>query len=186
MYNTEEVSENELPDSWEDLRDPRWKGKPVAPPASDEINNLITSSMVAEEHGEDYLAALHGQLLREYPDLVPMREAVAPGEGHIGLQSIEFFVDALASGVAPLGFDRVLPAYYPVHALSVASSAEHPAAARLLAHFLLSEDGSESVTSGVGVYTPYDEDVPVDFSVPSIEEVDAIDENKAAIHNAYR
>jgi iron(III) transport system substrate-binding protein len=186
VYNTQEVSEDELPESWEDLLDPRWEGKLVGPPASDEINNLITLSMVAEEHGEDYLSDLHGQLLREYPDLVPMHEAVASGEGHIGLQSIEFFVDALAAGGAPLGFVSVPPAYYPVHALGVASDAQHPAAARLLAHFLLSEDGGESVATGVGVYTPYDEEVPEDFSVPTIEEIDAIVENKAAIQNAYR
>ena len=186
VYNTEQVSEDELPDSWEDLLDPRWEGKLVGPPASDEINNLITLSMVADQHGEEFLTDLHGQLLREYPDLAPMHEAVATGEGHIGLQSIEFFVEALAAEGAPLGFASVPPAYFPVHALGVASNAQHPAAARLLGHYLLSEEGSASVASGVGVYTPYDDDVPEDFTVPTIEEIDSIVENKASIQNAYR
>lgn len=186
VYNTEAVDEGDLPKTWEDLLDPRWTGKLVGPPASDEINNLLTLSMVAEQHGEEFLSQLHGQLLREYPDMVPMHEAVASGEGFIGLQSVEFFVDALASGGAPLGFVSVAPAYYPVHALGVASDAKNPAASRLLAQYLLSEEGSESVASGVGVYTPYDEEIPEGFRAPTVEHISQVLERKESIQSAYK
>jgi iron(III) transport system substrate-binding protein len=186
VYNTDKVSKDELPKSWEDLLDPRWTGKLVGPPASDEINNLMTLSLVADQHGEEFLSKVHSQLKREYPDLVPMHEAVASGEGEIGLQSIEFFVDALAAGGAPLGFVSVPPGYYPIHALGVAAEAKHPAASRLLAEYLLSEEGSESVATGVGVYTPYDEGIPTDFKVPTIEKINEVEANKDAIQKAYK
>ena len=38
----------------------------------------------------------------------------------------------------------------------------------------------------VGVYTPYDEDIPEDFFVPTIEQIDGVVESKDAIQNAYR
>lgn len=186
VYNTNNVSEDELPETWEDLLDERWTGKLVGPPATDEINNLMTLSLVADEYGEEFLTQVHGQLKREYPDLVPMHEAVASGEGDIGLQSIEFFVDALAAGGAPLGFHSVPPGYYPIHALGVAANATNPAAARLLAQYLLSAEGAESVAKGVGVYTPYDTGVPEDFEIPTIDQVNKVEDNKEKIQNAYR
>lgn len=186
VYNKEKVSPSELPTSWEDLLDPRWTGKLVGPPASDEINNLMTLNLVAEQYGDDFLTKVHAQLKREYPDLVPMHEAVASGEGDIGLQSIEFFVNALAAGGAPLGFVSVPPGYYPVHALGVAANAKHPAASRLMAEYLLSREGSESVAKGVGVYTPYDDRIPADFVVPEIKKINEVEAKKETIQKAYK
>lgn len=170
-YNSDLVDEADVPDSWEELLDPRWTGKvlAVAPEAS--LANILTWSIVAESQGEDFLTDFGAQIGRYYPNLVPMHEALAAGEGELAVPSPEFFVAAQTASGQPLAFKSLSPNYYPAQALGISAAAEHPAAARLLVHYLMSEAGIGTITSGAGVYSPYDEAIPEDFRVPGVDEI---------------
>lgn len=170
-YNTDEVSEDEVPKTWEELLDPRWTGKVLAVSPDASLANVLTWEVVSKGQGEDYLGQLAGQIGRNYPNLVPMHEALAAGEGAVALPAPEFFVAAQAAQGQPLAFQPLSPMYYPAQALGVASAAEHPAAARLLVHYLLTEEGLDTITAGQGVFSPYDEGIPDDFWVPSVDEI---------------
>ncbi|MDK1361681.1 ABC transporter substrate-binding protein [Arthrobacter sp. zg-Y1219] len=174
VYNSNLVDEADAPDTWEDLLDPRWTGKILAVAPESSLANILTWSIVSESQGEDYLSEIGAQIGRYYPNLVPMHEALAAGEGELAVPSPEFFVAAQTAAGQPLAFKSLSPNYYPAQALGVATAAEHPAAARLLAQFLMSEDGISTITSGAGVFSPYDDGVPADFRVPGTAEIQEI------------
>lgn len=174
VYNTEEVSADEVPKTWDELLDPQWAGEILAVTPDASLANVLTWHTVSEGQDEGFLEELSGQIGREYPNLVPMHESLAAGEGSLAVPSPEFYVAAQAAQGQPLAFQPLSPMYYPAQALGVAASAENPAAARLLTHYLLSEEGVETIAGGQGVFSPYDENVPDDFWVPSVEEIEDI------------
>jgi iron(III) transport system substrate-binding protein len=185
-YNSDLVDAKDVPKSWEDLLDPKWKGKilMVSPDAS--LANVLTWDIVAKSQGDDYLKKLGGQVARYYPNLVPMHEALAAGEGQIALPSPEFYAAAQKAGGKPLGFGSLSPNYYPAQAVGVATAAEHPAAARLLTEYLLSEEGIATITAGAGVFSPYDKDVPADFKVPSADEIKDVQSRQEKIAAQFK
>lgn len=187
VYNTDLVTPEEIPSTWEGLLDPKWTGQLLNTPGDANLNALLTLQLLSDEYGIEFLSEISDQVGRTYPNLVPMHEAVAAGEGLLGLTSVEFFVDSLASGGAPLGFVSIAPTYFPIHTFGVASAAENPAAARLLATYLLSEDGVRTIATGTGVYSPYDTElIPPSFMVPSTADIERAESNREELVSAYR
>jgi iron(III) transport system substrate-binding protein len=186
VYNTDAVSEDEVPKTWDELLDPKWTGKvlSVSPDAS--LANVLTWEVVSKGQGEGFLGELAGQIGRNYPNLVPMHEALAAGEGELAVPAPEFFVAAQAAQGQPLAFQPLSPMYYPAQALGVASAAENPAAARLLAHYLLTEEGVATITAGQGVFSPYGEEIPEDFWVPSVDEIEDIQSRQDEIVGQFK
>lgn len=185
-YNSDLVKAEDVPKSWEELLDPKWKGKilMVSPDAS--LANVLTWDIVSKSQDEGFLGKLGAQVARYYPNLVPMHEALAAGEGQLALPSPEFFVAAQTAGGKPLGFGSLSPNYYPAQAVGVSSAAEHPAAARLLTQYLLSEEGVATITAGAGVFSPYDKDIPADFKVPSTDEIKEIQSRQDEIAGQFK
>lgn len=168
IYNTKKVPADKVPTSWEDLLDPFWKGH-VTAASADGMNNtnyLLTYKELQDKYGADFLPKLAAQLGPSM-DFQPMQAAVGAGQSYLGVQSLEFVVQGLKDKGAPVGFVSIDPKYWAIHGFGVAAKAPHPAAARLLAEFLLTPEGSKSVSSGVGAYGPYDTDIPADFQAPS-------------------
>lgn len=185
-YNSDLVKPEDAPKSWEDLLDSKWTGKvlTVTPDAS--LANVLTWDIVSQSQGEDYLGKLGAQVARYYPNLVPMHEALAAGEGELALPSPEFFVAAQTAAGKPLGFSSLSPNYYPAQAVGVSAAAEHPAAARLLTQYLLSEEGVATIAAGAGVFSPYDNDIPADFKVPSAAEIKDVQSRQEEIAAAFK
>ena len=88
-YNTQLVKEEEAPKTWDDLLDPKWKGKLQFPnPAASGTATLMVMSMLmqlGEEKGWEYVEKLVEQS-NSIPDSgsAPTK-AVAMGEAHIGI-----------------------------------------------------------------------------------------------------
>lgn len=175
IYNTKKVPADKVPSSWTDLLDPFWKGHVTAEPvdASNNTNRLLAYNDLRAKFGADYLPKLSSQL---GPSMAfqPMQAAVGAGQSYLGIQSLQFVVDGMKAKGAPVGFKVLAPAYWAIHGVGVSAKATHPAAARLLTQFLLTPAGSHSVSSGNGVYGPYDSDIPVDFKVPTYDQIKSI------------
>ncbi|MET7541422.1 extracellular solute-binding protein [Streptomyces sp. NPDC005507] len=185
VYNTERVKKSELPRSWKALLDPRWKGKLTTVSPGNSLGNLLQLDLLRDTYGLGFLHQLRPQLGRLYSSMVPMHEAIASGEALLGFESVEFFVHAMATEGSPLGFLSMPPAYYPIVTPGVASAAPHPAAARLLTHYLLTPEGARTIATGVGVFSPYDQDkIPSDFKVQTDGQVDAAQRRTKEITDA--
>lgn len=186
-YNTNLVKPADVPKTWKDLLDPKWKGKLINTPVDSSVNNLVVWGQLYDEFGEDYVKKMGEQTSRIYPNLVPLHEALAAGDGEIALQSGQFYVEGLKKAGKPVGFANLSPSVYPVNVLGISARAKNPAAARLFSYYLMTKEGSGTITNpAIGSYSPYDEDkIPADFAVVSKAKKDRYDGIKKQILDAY-
>lgn len=86
-YNTDELSQDEVPDSVFDLTDPRWKGKVGVAPTNASFQAFVTAMRltVGEERTRAWLEAMKANGVRFYEKNAPIVEAVASGEIVLGL-----------------------------------------------------------------------------------------------------
>lgn len=169
IYNTKQVPANKAPRDWPDLLDPFWKGKVLSRDLSD-INALVTMARLRDAYGAKFLGQLSAQLGRTQGGFQPMQAAVGSGEGAAAIQSLKFIVSDMKKAGAPVEFVPVSHVAWAVHGFGVSAKAPHPAAGRLLAQFLLTPEGSKSVSSSVGEYGPYD-DIPKTFVPVTLAEI---------------
>jgi ABC-type Fe3+ transport system substrate-binding protein len=145
--NTTLVTEAQTPKTYQDLLDPRWKGKMAWNPGS--VAGAIgfvgaTMLSMGEERGRDYLANLAKQ------DIVSIEassrailDQVIAGEYPIVLMAFNNHAVISAEKGAPSAWLKVEPVPVAFDAVSLLKDAPHPAAARLLLNFLTSKEGQE-------------------------------------------
>ncbi len=138
-YNTAKVKKEELPKTYEDLLDPKWKGR-----LGVEAANLDWFSTLVRELGEEKglrlfkdMVAANGLSVRKgHPVLVSL---VASGEIPLALATYSYFVDKLKKEkAAPIDWFVMAPAIVRVTGVGVAKKAPHPYAALLFYDFMLS------------------------------------------------
>ncbi len=86
-YNTEELTEDEVPDSVLDLTDPKWKGKLGFPPTNASFQAFVTAMRLSagEEQTREWLEGIKANDPKLYEKNLPTVEAVAAGEIQVGL-----------------------------------------------------------------------------------------------------
>jgi len=138
-YNTGKVKKEELPKTYQDLLDPKWKGR-----LGVEAANLDWFSTLIRELGEEKglrlfkdIVAGNGLSVRKgHPVLVSL---VASGEIPLALATYGYFVDKLKKEkAAPIDWFIIPPAIARITGVGVAKKAPHPHAALLFYDFMLS------------------------------------------------
>jgi iron(III) transport system substrate-binding protein len=176
VINTDQVDPEEVA-SWQDLADPKWRGKIVMgdPRASGGGANDIGMFIETEGYGESFVQAL-------YVDQEPvfleddrgMVDGLAQGKYLIGLSINQADVDQGISDGLPL--EVVMPEDGPHQVtsgyglLAVADQAPHPKAAQLLASWLACADGNAAWNEAYNTYSTR-ADVPPPADVPEYQEV---------------
>lgn len=86
-YNTDALTEDEVPESPLDVNDPKWRGKVGYPPTNASFIAMV--SALREQHGDDvtrdFLEGLDENGARRYDNNVQVLEALAEGEIELGL-----------------------------------------------------------------------------------------------------
>ncbi|HXH88856.1 MAG TPA: iron ABC transporter substrate-binding protein [Gaiellaceae bacterium] len=87
VYNTDELSADEVPDSVFELTDPKWKGKIGLPPTNASFQAFVTAMRldVGDDRTRAWLEALKANDPKFYEKNTPTVEAVASGEIELGL-----------------------------------------------------------------------------------------------------
>ena len=145
-YNTNRVRASEVPNSYNDLLDPKWTGRFAL-----EAADVAWFAAVASAMGEDKGLAFFRKLAAMKPSIraghTLMAELVAAGE-------IDMAIDAHVQGVArlkdkgaPIQWKALSPAFGQPSSVGVARRAPHPNAALLFAAFVLSREGQEIIKS---------------------------------------
>jgi iron(III) transport system substrate-binding protein len=147
-YNTKLIKRADLPRSYEDLLDPRWKGK-LGIEADD--NNWLMAE--AGAMGEDKALKLfrdivvrNGVSLRKGHTL--MANLVVSGEVPVALTIYHHEVEPLKAAGAPIEELNLSPVIAFTAAASVANRAPHPYAAVLFLDFLLTD--GQTILAGHG------------------------------------
>lgn len=139
-YNTQLVPQNEAPKSWQDLLDPKWKGK-VGMASPDYAGTAIsTIAALEQKFGADYLKKLGANGLKVFQGFGDVENALVSGQISVAMM-LDFrdYADQ-AKGqpvkvVTPSEGQIALPL-----AIGVNAHAPHPNAARLLENFILGDE----------------------------------------------
>ena len=144
-YNTNLVSKEQAPKTYQDLLDPKWKGKLAWNPNSSAgaigfVGNILLS--MGQDKGMDYLRALaKQQIVNVEASSRAILDQVIAGEYPIGLMMFNNHTVISARKGAPSDWLPMEPVPVAFDSLGLMKEAPHPNAARLLVEFLLSEDG---------------------------------------------
>jgi iron(III) transport system substrate-binding protein len=177
-YNTRQVKKEELPKTYQDLLDPRWKGR-----LGIEAEDLDWFAALVKELGEDKgiklfkdIVATNGLSVRKGHTL--LTNMVASGEVPLALTVFNFTAEQMKQKGAPLDWFVMWPAIARANGLAVSRKAPHPHMAVLFYDFMIS-DGQEilakrdfTITSQK-IQTPFNK-IPLKLIDPAI----VLDENQ--------
>ena len=156
-YNTEKVKAADLPRDWMDLADPKWKGQLlVASPAISDAYVIFWGALL-DKYGESFFARLR-QNIRPISGGLAGMQGLAAGEGTFIVPAIISTVESVKEKGAPLsifGFDYTTGVDMQLM-LSARGKAKHPAAARLLANYVMSPEGNKVMNDEPGGLTVYE------------------------------
>jgi iron(III) transport system substrate-binding protein len=148
VYNTEVLSEADLPDTIFDFTDPSWKGKIGLPPTNASFQAFVTAMRLTEgeERTREWLEGIRANEPRIYEKNTPVVEAAAAGEIDVGF--VNHYYLYLVKQEQP---DAPVANYYlggddpgalvSVAGVAILEGAEHADEARRFVEFLLSEQG---------------------------------------------
>jgi iron(III) transport system substrate-binding protein len=138
-YNTDLVKKAELPKSYSDLLDPRWKGR-IAIEADDSDWFAGLMGELGEESGLRLfraIAAGNGFSARKGHTL--LTNLVAAGEAPLALTVFNYTAEQLKKRGAPIDWFALAPLVSMPNSVAVARMAPHPSAAVLMFDFMLSD-----------------------------------------------
>ncbi|MDQ0304961.1 ABC transporter substrate-binding protein [Ancylobacter polymorphus] len=145
-YNTDRIKAGDLPKSYEDLLDRRWKNK-LGYEASDIDWFITVLQIMGEERGLNFfrkLVGTNGLSIRKGHSL--LNNLVAAGEVPLGLTVYNYMPAQAKAKGAPIDWTVIEPAVARASGVAVVKNAEHPNAAALFAEYMLS-DGQKILTT---------------------------------------
>jgi iron(III) transport system substrate-binding protein len=160
-YNTKAVRKQDLPKSWEDLADPKWKGR-----------------LGIEQEDADWLAGMMGELgeargTKLFRDIVAkngmsmrkghtlLAQLVVSGEVPLALTVYNYKAEQLKRKGAPIDWFAIGTAIARPNGVGVARAAPHPHAAVLFYDFEISEEGQRILAQRDFVPTNRNVDTPL-------------------------
>ncbi len=147
-YNTQAVKKADLPKKWEDLLDPKWKGKLGIEAKNDDWFATVVHLMGGEQQGLKYfqdLVAKNGISPRHGHTL--LNNMVVSGEVPLALTVYNYMPEQAKKKGAPIDWFAIEPAIARANAIGVARNAQHPNAALLFYEYLLGPDGQNAMVS---------------------------------------
>lgn len=139
IYNTKLVKKEDFPKSYQDLLDPKWKGRLGI--EAEDVDWFLT---VIKDLGEDKglklfrdIVSTNGLSVRKGHTL--LAGLVASGEVPLGLTVYNHNADKLKKKGAPVEWDVIQPAIIRANGMAVSKKPAHPHAASLFYDFMLSD-----------------------------------------------
>lgn len=147
-YNTSMVSKKDAPKTFEDLLDPKWKGKMAWSLSSSTsggagfIGNVLFA--MGEKKGMAYLRKLAKQkIIPVSASARKVLDQAIGGEYPIALQAFNHHTVISSKKGAPVDWIKMEPVTNSLAAIGLIKGGPHPNAAKLLIEFMLSVDGQK-------------------------------------------
>ena len=144
-FNTRRIKPSEAPKTYDDLLQPRWKGRMAWHMASNTgaplfIGNIL--STLGEKSGTAYLQNLAKQnIISATASARGIVDLVVAGEYDIAINIFNNHAEISKDAGAPVDWQPLEPVPSPMGTTGVAKNAPRPHAAMLFTDFLLSEEG---------------------------------------------
>ena len=144
-YNTRMVKPNEVPKTYEDLLNPRWKGQMMWSTSRGSGAPMFVGTILntmGNEAGKAYLQRLRQQNIAKTPaSNRQVLDLTIAGEYPLALQMFNHHAYISKSAGAPVDWQVHEPATATLNNIGVGRNSTHPHAAMLLIDFILSEKG---------------------------------------------
>jgi ABC-type Fe3+ transport system substrate-binding protein len=148
-YNTRMVKPNEVPKTYEDLLNPRWKGQMMWSTSRGSgapmfIGNVLQT--MGPEAGKAYLQKLKTQnVAKTTASNRQLLDLVIAGEYPIGLHIFHHHAYISKTAGAPVDWYALEPASATINTISPVTRSPHPHATMLFLDFILSEEGQKVI-----------------------------------------
>ena len=141
-YNTKLVSAKEAPSDWQDLLNPKWRGK-IGMDQEEIEWFAATADAWGRERAGNYHRALAQQQIHWRKGHTLISQLIAAGEFPLGIVYAHR-IESMKKAGAPIEWIKTVnPVFVAMSPVAVAAKAPHPNAARLLLDFLLSKDSQQ-------------------------------------------
>ena len=169
-YNTRQVTAAEVPKTYEDLLNPKWKGA-IAWRADSEVGAGVFIATIlrtmGKQNGEAYLKKLSEQRVVNYAGSArALVDRVGEGEYKLALDIYAHHPLISKAKGAPLDVQMLEPVPSLVSTIQLAKGAPHPYAAMLFIDFMLSKEGQETLRAAD--YMSANPEVPINASLRKI------------------
>ncbi len=161
-YNTRQVKSGEVPKSWDDLLNPKWRGKMMWSTSRGSgapvfVGNILTT--LGKEAGMAYLQKMAKQnVAKSTASARNVLDLVIAGEFPIAINIFNHHTVISRKAGAPAEWQPLEPVAGLVNTVGLAKNAPHPHAAMLFLDFVLSKKG-QSVFQRVD-YLPAHPELP--------------------------
>ena len=183
-YNTRLVPPTNVPKSFWDLADPKWKGQLLM----DENESKWMAGMMSyysEAKTVDLLRKLATQEIQFRVGHTLIQTLAAAGERPVVVVAFANGVERLKKDRAPIDWVAVEPIIGLTFGLALVKDAPHPNCAKLFIDYLLSKEGQE-IIADAGYYVPRrDIAAPIMKQVPPKMKVIPLPMSLAARYNEY-
>jgi len=143
-FNTRLVPDAEAPKTYEDLLNPKWKGK-IALEAEDQIWLATLWEFWGEAKAREYFTRLGQQALTVRKGHTVLAELIAAGEIPLSPNIYNHRPDRLARRGAPINWLPLIPVVAAPHMVALPKNAANPHAAMLWIDFIISKEGQEEL-----------------------------------------
>lgn len=143
-YNTRQVAAKDVPQRWDDLLDPKWKGNIAFFEEEYEwFANFL--KVVGREKGLDFMRRFARQDLQYRGGHTQMVQLLAAGEFPIMAVAFAPRVSVVRASGAPIDWAALNPVFSIPVGMGVYKAAPHPNAAKLYVDFMLSREIQQEI-----------------------------------------
>ena len=175
-YNTRNIPPNKVPQSYQELLNPEWKGQMALDIESYDWLAGILDTM-GEEKGMDFARKLAAQNVHVQRGHSLLLQLVAAGELKLEIDSYHYQINEFRKKGAPL--DLIIPDPMVIKEPSgiwIPKRAPHPHAAALLVDFLFSREGQQ-ILAGLSVLVAR-KDIAWDFGGKQVKRINVLSAEK--------
>ncbi len=177
-YNTEKVKGADVPKTWADLGNPKWKGQFLLPDPKTSDAYYAIWAMLLDKYGESYFTQLRAHAMRTYAGATVAAQALAAGEGSVTAPTTMAIIRTVKDRGGPI--ETVTPELttgLEMHVLlSARNKSKHPNAARLFLNYVMSPDGNKLFNDDPGNNSVYDTaSLPKQYQSPAANAIEQKD-----------
>ncbi len=157
QYNTQQVSSAEVPKTWSEVLNPKWKGKIAL--TDPRISNIYLGWVDAMEKrfGAGFLTRFAAQDFKLTQSGAAGAQMVAAGAYALNFPAYATFAVPLIEKKAPIATQIISdPVLVNETSVAIASQAKHPNVARAFVNWLLSEGSLRTACKAFPISTPGD------------------------------
>jgi iron(III) transport system substrate-binding protein len=141
-YNTSQVPKGQVPKTWQDLLNPKWKGKVVLDDPRSADNYMAWLNTLERIAGADFIRKIPGIDFKLTSSGANGAQMVAAGAYAMNWPTFQAFSNTLIKKGAPIAVIGLTdPTLVSARQIGIVSKAPHPNAARLFLSWVLSREG---------------------------------------------